>query len=133
MEINKICVMLIVLFLFVEVGFSQKNDKDFIKVQRADWEFVQNTYKETDSALVECNILNELYEQRMSEFQAETFDLRQANSLCDSIVVNKDKQLELRQAQVRIINAELKKMKFEVWVWRGVGILALIAGVAIAL
>lgn len=126
----KLLVILLSAILLTGVSFGQD---DSLKVSVEDWEFVKKTYQETDSARVEAESLNKLYENRMTLFQMQVADLEHANSLCDTIVVKKDKQLELRQQQIEIINAQLKRYKFEVWIWRGVGVLAIIGGIAIAL
>ncbi len=127
--VTKFFVILFSAILIMSSAIAQ----DSLRVSVEEWKFIEKTYLETDSALVDCESLNKLYENRMTLFQMQVADLENANNLCDTLLVKKDKQLELRQEQVALINAQLKKMKFEIWIWRGIGILALVAGVAIAL
>lgn len=118
-------VLLLVIFMFVNLGFSQ----DSLKVAKDDWNYVKQTTLEIDSALTECESLNDLYGDRMSEFQLEVSDLRRANTLADSIIVQKDIQLVKRREQVTLLDEALRKQRVEIWAYRiGLTIIA-IAGV----
>lgn len=122
-------VLLLVIFMFVNLGFSQ----DSLKVAKDDWNYVKQTTLEIDSALTECESLNDLYGDRMSEFQLEVSDLRRANTLADSIIVQKDIQLVKRREQVTLLDEALRKQRVEIWAYRiGLTIIA-IAGVLVGI
>jgi len=114
------------ILLFAGTGFAQ-NDK-WIRVEKQDWEFVKNTAMELDSALTECQELDSLKTLRIFEYSQEVEALRLMNQTADSIMVMKDLQLEKRQEQVDILNASLRKKKFEIWMYRTGGIALIIIG-----
>ena len=65
----------------------------------------------------------------MSLFQSEVYDLRMGNILCDSIVVAKDSQLDMRKQQIDLLNQKIKKQKVELWLTRGGGVILVIVAV----
>ena len=121
----KTFVILTFLLLFVGMG----NGQDSLKVSLDDWKFIQETTQELGTALDECDTLNVMYEKRMSLFQMQVMNLEQANILCDSIFVAKDKQLEMRQEQLDLLNRKIQKQKVELWITRGGGLLIVVAAV----
>ena len=121
----KTLVILFMAIFITSVGFAQ----DSLKVAKEDWKFIQETTQELEQALDDCDTLNILYERRMSLFQSEVFDLRQANILCDSIKVAKDLQLELRKKQIALLNKKIKKQNLELWITRSGGFILVIATV----
>jgi hypothetical protein len=118
-----------VIFLMAILITSASFAQDSLKVAVDDWKFIQETTKELETALDNCDTLNIMYEKRMSLFQMQVADLEQANTLCDSIVIGKDQQLEWRQEQIALLNQKIQKQKLELWVTRGGGLLLVVAAV----
>jgi len=121
----KTFVILTFLLLFLEMG----NAQDSLTVSVDDWKFIQETTQELEKALDDCDTLNVMYEKRMSIFQMEVGELRQANFLCDTILVAKDSQLEIRKHQIDLLNRKIQKQKLELWITRGGGLLVVVAAV----
>jgi len=109
----------IFLLLFMGMGFSQIT----VPVDIDDWNLIRETALQTDSSLAACQELNILYEKRVEVFTKEVLVLRDANQLADSIIVNKNLQLDKSKEQVKIMEKEVKKKKLEIWLYRG-GIVA---------
>lgn len=119
---------IVILFMATSI-FSQ----DYIRVEKTDWEFMKKTYNETDSALTECDSLNSLYEQRINEYGLQVQSLEYANEIIDDILADKNKQLDLREEQISILNTALNKKKTEIWIYRGATAAVVIAGLLIIL
>jgi len=119
----KTFVILTFLLLFLEMG----NAQDSLTVSVDDWKFIQETTQELEKALDDCDTLNVMYEKRMSIFQMEVGELRQANFLCDTILVAKDSQLEIRKHQIDLLNRKIQKQKLELWITRGGGLIVVVA------
>ena len=102
--------------------------QDSLKVSIADWKFIEKTYNQTDSSLVECEQLNKLYERRLSLFQSEIYDLRLASQLCDTLISKKDNQLKLKDDQINILKYQTKKQQLEIWLYRGGGVVLMVIG-----
>jgi len=119
----KTFVILTFLLLFLEMG----NAQDSLTVSVDDWKFIQETTQELEKALDDCDTLNVMYEKRMSIFQMEVGELRQANFLCDTILVAKDTQLEIRKHQIDLLNHKIQKQKLELWITRGGGLIVVVA------
>ena len=124
---KKVLLIIISTFLFVSFGFTQ----DSLKVAKDDWKYIKETTMELDSALIECEKLGKLYESRMTEFQMEIYNLRLANQVADTIITKKDLQLTKRKEQVNLLNMELKKKKFEIWMYRSGGVLLIVFGLVL--
>jgi hypothetical protein len=118
-------VILFMTIFIMSTAFAQ----DSIKVAKDDWKFIQETTQELEKALDDCDTLNVMYEKRVSLFQSEVGDLRQANILCDSIKTAKDEQLEMRKEQIALLNQKIKKQNLELWVTRGGGLILVVAAV----
>ena len=121
----KTFVILFMTIFIMSAAFAQ----DSLIVSIEDWKFIQETTQELEQALDDCDTLNVLYEKRMSLFQSEVYDLRMGNILCDSIVVAKDSQLEMRKQQIDLLNQKIKKQKVELWLTRGTGIIVVIVAI----
>lgn len=104
----------------MSVAFAQSPD-EWIKVKKEDWNTLKETYMEIDTALTECENLNEKYEERINLFRFQVDALTKANLMADSIKADKDLQLEKRKEQVDILNNALNKKRVEIWVYRGAG------------
>ena len=120
----KLLVMLMSFFIVASSVYAQ----DSVKVSKEDWQFIKQTVKELDSAYVECQDLNKLYELRVIEFRGEVESLKLANQIADTIMVLKDKQLENREKQVGILNAALDRKRVEAWIYRGGGLVLIVVG-----
>ena len=103
---------LLIIFISTIVIASSAFAQDSITVDLDDWKFIQKTTQELDSALVECDTLSVMYEQRMSLFQ---------------ITTAKDEQLEMREEQIALLNHKINKQKMEIWMERGGGLLLIVA------
>ena len=117
-------ITLLSVILITSIAFSQ----DSLKIASDDWNHIRTTALELDSSLTDCEELNNLYENRMTEFQMQLRSLDLANQAADTIIVKKDMQLEKRKEQVAILNAELNKKRLEIWMYRGGGIILIVAG-----
>jgi len=119
-------IFILTILMTSSIVFAQD---DSLKVAKEDWNYIQETTKELEQALDDCDTLNTMYEQRMSLFQMEVSDLTQANMLCDSIVTKKDEQLEMRKEQIALLNRKIQKQNLELWVTRGGGLILVVAAV----
>jgi hypothetical protein len=124
-KIMKTFVILFMTIFIMSTAFAQ----DSIKIAMDDWKFIQKTTQELGTALDDCDTLNVMYEKRMSLFQMEVSDLRMSNILCDSIVVGKTSQLEMRKEQIALLNRKIQKQKVELWITRGGGLLLVAAAI----
>jgi len=120
---NKIKIFFIILML---TTLSMAQSSVIIPIE--EWTVVKETVLALDSSLTECTDLNKLYESRITEFQGEITSLRYVNLLVDSIIVEKNLQLDKKQQQVKIMKREVKKKKLEIWLWRGAVVVMLIIG-----
>jgi len=119
----KTFVILFMTIFIMNTAFAQ----DSVTVAKEDWKFIQETTQELEKALDDCDTLNVMYEKRMSIFQMEVGELRQANFLCDTILVAKDTQLEIRKHQIDLLNHKIQKQKLELWITRGGGLIVVVA------
>jgi len=66
---------------------------------------------------------------RAINYELEIGALREANLFVDSILVQQDERDDARQKQINILNNQLNRQKFEIWVYRGGGVLLIIGGI----
>ena len=122
----------IFLFLLLFVGISNAQD-DSLKVAVEDWNFIQETTKELETALDDCDTLNVMYEKRISLFQSEVSNLRMANLTCDTMLTKREEQLAMRKEQIDLLNRKIQKQKIELWATRSVGTIAIIVAAVLIL
>jgi len=117
--------LFIVSMMYTSLTFGQQSTL----VANEDLLYMKKVYQQTDSALIVCDSINTFYEMRAINYELEIGALREANLFVDSILVQQDERDDARQKQINILNNQLNRQKFEIWVYRGGGVLLIIGGI----
>lgn len=116
--------IIIVLFICIPLlSFTQ----DSVKVAKEDLEYVQGTIDTLEKNLDVCKDTFIDCMEALDLAKEEIDTLRNVIIQDSSIIESKDQQLEKRQEQTGILKKELKKKKIEVWAWRGVCLIVIVA------